>query len=77
MLTEKIDYFKSKPVNIPKITILLDHGYHPEHLTEELQKVYPQIMTKIRFELSAKPSKLELKDQGKSGFIPVAARWVI
>ncbi|MEH2451211.1 MAG: transposase [Nostoc sp.] len=27
MLTEKIDYFKSKPVNIPKITILLDHGY--------------------------------------------------
>lgn len=56
MLTENIDYFKSKPVNIPKITILLDHGYHPEHLREELQKVYPQIMTKIRFELSAKPS---------------------
>ena len=27
MLTENIDYFKSKPVNIPKITILLDHGY--------------------------------------------------
>ncbi|MEH2451212.1 hypothetical protein [Nostoc sp.] len=34
-------------------------------------------MTKIRFELSAKPSKLELKAQGKSGFVPVAARWVI
>jgi hypothetical protein len=27
MLTQNIDYFKSKPVNIPKITILLDHGY--------------------------------------------------
>jgi hypothetical protein len=51
MLTLNIDYFKSKPVNIPKITILLDHGYHPEHLTEELEKVYPQIMTKIKFEL--------------------------
>jgi hypothetical protein len=47
MLTENIDYFKSKPVNIPKITILLDHGYHPEHLREKLEKVYPQIMTKI------------------------------
>ncbi|MHC5854801.1 transposase [Nostoc sp.] len=77
MLTKNIDYFKSKPVNIPKITILLDHGYHPEHLKEELEKVYPQIMTKIRFELSAKPSKQEKKDQGKSGFVPVAARWVI
>jgi hypothetical protein len=30
MLTLNIDYFKSKVVNIPKITILLDHGYHPE-----------------------------------------------
>ena len=77
MLTLNIDYFQSKPVNIPKITILLDHGYHPEYLREELEKVYPQMMTKIRFELSAKPSKLELKELGISGFVPVAARWVI
>ena len=35
--------FKSKPVNIPKITILLDHGYHPDYLTKELERVYPQI----------------------------------
>ena len=26
MLSDNIDYFKSKPVNIPKITILLDHA---------------------------------------------------
>lgn len=77
MLTKNIDYFKSKPVNIPKITILLDHGYHPEHLTKELEQIYPQIMTKIKFELSAKPSKQEKEEQGKSGFVPVAARWVI
>jgi hypothetical protein len=43
MLSKNINYFKSKPVNIPKITILLDNGYHPEHLTIELQKIYPQI----------------------------------
>jgi hypothetical protein len=77
MLTLNIDYFKSKPVNIPKITILLDHGYHPEYLTEALEKVYPQIMTKIKFQLSNKPSKQEKTAQGKSGFIPVRARWVI
>lgn len=77
MLTFNIDYFKSKPVNIPKITILLDHGYHPEHLTEQLQKVYPQILTKIKFELSTKPSKQEKAAQGKSGFVPAISRWVV
>lgn len=77
MLTLNIQYFKSKPVNIPKITILLDNGYHPERLTEELEKVYPKIMKKIKFELSPKPSKQEKAAQGKTGFVPVAVRWVI
>ena len=77
MLKINIDYFRAKPVNIPKITILLDHGYHPDKLTAELQAVYPQIMRKIRFELSAKPSKAEKEAQGITGFVPVAARWVI
>lgn len=77
MLSKNIDYFKSKPVNIPKITLLLDQGYHPEYLTIELKKIYPQIMTKIKFELSKKPSKQEKKTQEKSGFVPVVARWII
>jgi len=34
-------------------------------------------MTKMRFELSPKPSKAEKQAQGKSGFVPVAARWVV
>ena len=77
MLSDNIDYFKSKPVNIPKITILLDHGYHPEKIIEELKKIYPGIMTKIRLKLSPKPSKAEKKQEGKTGFVPVKARWVI
>jgi hypothetical protein len=77
MLTLNIDYFRSKPVNIPKVTILLDHGYHIDSLIAELEQVYPQIMTKIRFELCKKPSKQEKAAQGKSGFVPVAVRWVI
>ena len=77
MLTLNIDYFRSKPMNIPKITILLDHGYHPDHLTQELEQVYPQMMQKIKFELSTKPSKPEKAATGKSGFVPAIARWVI
>ena len=85
MLTHNIDYFKSKPDDLPKTTILLDNGYHPEKLTQALEGIYPEIMTKIqsvaghppRFELSAKPSKAEKEAKGQSGFVPVAARWVI
>ena len=67
MLTHNIDYFRAKPVNIPKITLLLDHGYHLEHLRQELEKMYPQIMKKIKFELSTKPSRQEKAAKGKSG----------
>lgn len=77
MLSKNIDYFRSKQVNIPIITILLDNGSHPEKITTELEKIYSGIMRKIRFELSAKPSKQEKKVKGQSGFVPVKARWVI
>lgn len=77
MLRQNIDYFKSKPADLPKTTILLDHGYHPQKLTPSLEQIYPQIMTKIQFELSAKPSKTDKHVKGQSGFLPVAARWVI
>jgi transposase len=77
MLSQNIDYFRKKPVNIPKVTILLDHGYHPETITKALQVFYPQIMTKIRFQLAAKPTKAEKTAQGKTGFVPVATRWII
>ena len=77
VLTLNVEYFRAKPVNIPKITILLDNGYHPAKLREGLEQVYPQIMTKIRFELAPKPSKEEKVAQGKTGFVPIATRWVI
>ena len=77
MLTHNIDYFKSKPADLPKTTILLDNGYHPDKLTQALEVIYPEIMTKIQFELSAKPSKAEKAANGQSGFVPVRSRWVI
>jgi hypothetical protein len=66
-----MDYFKSKPGNIPKITVMVDHGYNLKHLTTELEHIYPQIMTKIRFKVAPKPSKAEKAAQGKSGFVVI------
>jgi hypothetical protein len=37
ILTLNIAYFQSEPVATPKITIMLDHAYHPEHLIEALK----------------------------------------
>lgn len=68
---------RAKPVNIPKITILLDHGYHPDVLRTALQAIYPQIMTKIRFQLAPKPTPTEKAASGKMGFVPVPARWIV
>ncbi|MFN5854380.1 MAG: IS5/IS1182 family transposase, partial [Pseudanabaenaceae cyanobacterium] len=69
MFEQNIDYFKSKPVNIPKITVMVAHGYNPEYLTKELERIYPQIMTKIRFKVAPKMSKQEKQAQGTSGFV--------
>jgi hypothetical protein len=77
MLSQNIDYFKSKPPELPTTTILLDNGYHPHQIETQLKQLYPDIMTKIRLELSAKPSRGEKKALGCVGFVPVKARWVI
>ena len=77
MLTNNLDYFKERPDDLPKLTILVDNGHHPTVLITALEQVYPQIMTKIQFELAPKPTKAEKQEQGKSGFVVVATRWVI
>ena len=75
MLSAALDYFRAKPVNLPKITILLDHGYHPNTIGNSLELFYPQIMPKIRFQLAPKLTQAEKVAQGKVGFVPVATRW--
>jgi hypothetical protein len=65
MLKLNIDYFKAKPINMPKVTITVDHGYHPDVLPQELEQSYPQLLRKIRFERSKKPSPQEKAEQGK------------
>lgn len=44
MLSDNINDFKSKPVNIHNITILLDNGYYAEKIIQELKKIYPAII---------------------------------
>ena len=55
-----------------KITILLDNAYHKEKLETELKKIYPQILTKTKIQITPKPTK----DPNNLGFKPVHKRWV-
>jgi len=73
MFTEHIIYFKQKPVNTKKITILLDNGYHKDLLETELKKIYPKILSKIRIKITPKPTK----DPNNKGFKPVHKRWIV
>ncbi len=77
MLRHNLNYFRVKTVNIAEVTILLDHGYHPDTITKALQALYPQILTKVRFQLAPKPTKADKAAQGKTGVVPVATRWII
>ena len=77
ILRANLDYFRTKPVKISKITLLLDDGYNPNKLTSELKTVYPKIITKIRFERASKPSKEERAAAGKTELVPIAPRWMI
>ena len=77
MLTNHMDYFTSKPDDLPKTTILLDNGYHPVVLIKALVQIYPQIMTKIQFELAPKLTPSQKQVLGLAGFVAIATRWVI
>ena len=67
MLTNHMDYFRRKPMNVHKITILVDSGYHPGFIMAELEKIYPQIGRKIRIEKSPKISPEQKKVRKKKG----------
>lgn len=69
MLAKYIDYFKDKPDYLPKTTIMLDNGYHPAVLTKALEAIYPEIMTKIQFELAPSPPQPKSRSKGRQDLL--------
>ena len=62
MLSKNIDYFRVKTnEHTEDLRFFLDHGYHPDKIIFELEKVYPAIAQKIKLKLSPKPSKAQKK----------------
>lgn len=81
IIKENKEYF----LNLPEghiITILLDHGYHQEYLTEEIEKIDKRLSEKIKIELAAKitpEQKAQSKQENpaKQGFVVIFKRWIV
>lgn len=81
LLRENQAYFLNLPAG-HVITLLLDHGYHPEDLRQKLEKIAPQVAARIQFKLAEKVTP-EQRDAAKAanpakkGFVVIKQRWIV
>lgn len=72
-------------LNLPAghvITLLLDHGYHPDYLTQELEKIDPQLAARLKIELAEKVTPEQRRaaqadNPAKKGFVVIKQRWIV
>jgi transposase len=81
LIRENKEYFLNLPAG-HVITILLDHGYHPEHLTQELKKINPQLAECLKLELAEKVTPeqrraAKAENPAKQGFVVIKQRWIV
>ena len=74
-------YFLDLPVG-HTVTILLDNGYHKEHLEEEIKKIDSQLSSRIRIEIAEKitPQRrtaAKAENPAKQGFVVIKKRWIV
>ena len=81
IIRENKQYFLELPLGCV-VTILLDNGYHKEHLEQEIKKVEPQLSSRIRIEIAEKitPERRAASKQEnptKQGFVVIKKRWIV
>jgi hypothetical protein len=81
IIKQKKEYFIKMPEG-HIVTILLDNGYHKEHLEEEIRKIDQELSKRIRIELSekitpAQKAAAKKENPAKKGFVVIAKRWIV
>ena len=81
IIRENKHYFLDLPVG-HVVTILLDHGYHQEHLEAAIKKIDSQLGSRIRIEMAEKitPEQrmaAKAKNPAKQGFVVIKKRWIV
>ena len=81
IIRENKQYFLALPVG-HIVTILLDNGYHQQHLENEIKKIEPELASRIRIEIAEKitpeqRTEAKVKNPTKQGFVVIKMRWIV
>ena len=81
MIKENKQYFLDLPVG-QVVTILLDNGYHKEHLEQELEQIEPQLSSRLKIEIAEKPTPAQravakAEKPAQQGFVVIKKRWIV
>lgn len=81
IIRENKQYFLDLPVG-HLVTILLDNGYHKEHLEREIEQIEPQLSSRIEIEIAEKPKPEQRglsrqENPAKQGFVVIKKRWIV
>ena len=81
IIRENIQYFMVLPAEFV-VTILLDNGYHKEYLEQEIEKIEPELASRIRIEIAekitpAQRAAAKAENPIKQGFVVIKKRWIV
>lgn len=81
IIRENKQYFLDLPEG-HRITILLDNGYHEEHLEAAIKKIDLELAARISIEIAEKITPAQrtvakAKNPTKQGFVVIKKRWIV
>ena len=81
IIGENKQYFLDLPEG-HRLTILLDNGYHKEHLEAEIKKIDAELAKRIKIEIAEKITPVQravakAETPIKQGFVVIKTRWIV
>ena len=81
IIRENKAYFLELPEG-HRMTILLDNGYHKEHLETEIKEIDAELAKRIKIEIAEKitPEQragAKAENPAKQGFVVIKKRWIV
>ena len=81
IIRENIQYFLDLPIG-QLVTILLDNGYHKEYLEQEIERIEPELSSRIKIEIAEKitpeqRTAAKAANPAKQGFVVIKKRWIV
>lgn len=81
ILRKNKEYFLTLPVG-QQVTILLDNGYHKEHLAQEIKHFEPRLLSRLTLAIAAQPkpepsAATSTETPHQKGFAVIPKRWIV